>query len=200
VVVVGPGLTRSLESSQAGFVVRAGARTAVALVLVSPWVVLVVRRSGYMARGRYAWSLLAAGVVFALVPPAAYAHRVVEVRSDELDSVLETGRLAKAGRILEGLCEIGSTRLVANMAPTRARLATAAAVERLGRAVVGDLSPGASPATQRSRAFTLVQLDRLGEAESILRPLAAVDPDAALLLGAVHRDQERWAEAEAACR
>ena len=42
----------------------------------------------------------------------------------------------------------------------------------------------------------LIQLERLDEAESLLRSLSEPSPDALLLLGAVYRDQARWSDSK----
>ena len=62
------------------------------------------------------------------------------------------------------------------------------------------LPPAASPTARLERAFRLIQLDRLDQAEPILRSLAGTSPDAPLLLGAVYRDQGRWSDSERAYR
>ncbi len=74
------------------------------------------------------------------------------------------------------------------------------ALDRLQAEARRGLSEGATTRGRLDRAFQFVQLDRIDDADQLLRPLVEVDPDAALLLAALDRDRGRWADCERAYR
>lgn len=193
-VVVGPTLGDVIADAGVGPVPALVLRTGLAVALVLPWCLFGTASVADLP-GRWAVTV---GVLVAVVPPGVYAEVVAERRTATADEWVSTGRLAKADGVLTGLCELGSDRAVTGKPPQEIRREVRAQVARLKKAAGHPLSPGAPPAARFARAEVLVQLDRLDEAADLLRPLAANSPVATLLLAAVCRDREQWAESDAA--
>lgn len=195
--LLGPALATGLDSAGAGFPARAIVRASLATALVVPWLVVVNRRAaGDDARGGRRLAVVAA-LLLAVLPPMALAHRLIRSRTSDFHSHRSTGRLARAWAALDAMHELGAEEAAAGEPIHAARIALARDLRGLGRWASRGPA-GEIPAAERvRRAFALIGLDRLDEAESVLRPmLAAAEPDATLLLAAVERDRGRWAEAE----
>lgn len=196
---LGPALANGLDSAGAGFLARGIVRSLLATVLVVPWLMALKRRErGGDPRGGRALMWVAA-LLMAVLPPLALAHRLIRSRTAEFDSHRGTGRLVRAWAALETLRELGAEEASAGEPVREARIALARDLRGLGR-LAGRRPTGTFDATERlGRAFALIGLDRLDEAELELRPMvAAAEPDATLLLASVERDRGRWAEAERA--
>ena len=200
VASLGDGVVKALEWPGAGFVARGIVRTVVACSLTLPWLVGATLCAGPDPRIPASPAALLVGATLAFLPPSAYAGQLAENRSHDLNSNLGSGRLLKAMASLVVLLELGDKRTVAGALPTRALRGLEESLARLRRDVTFDLPPSATPAQMLGRAFQLIQLERLDEAESMLRPLAETSLDALLLLGAIDRDRARWSDAETSYR
>src|SRR5262249_24069002 len=118
---IGPVIAAGLDQVAAGFLARALLRSALAVVIVVPW--LVPRAGGRgPSRGQSpSPPALVIAAILAMLPPMAFAYRLTEIRSADVATDLDTGRLAKARGMLEVLCELGSWKNVADV-PARALL------------------------------------------------------------------------------
>jgi tetratricopeptide (TPR) repeat protein len=179
----------ALDAAEAGFLARALVRNALSVALVTPWLGAALALGG--GGGPTSRWQAAAAVVLATVPPGVYAERLVQVRSANLETFASTGRLVSARGILDGLIDLTGDRTAAER---RQRLDQD--IDAVAKSVARELSSTAPASARLTRAFAFIQLDRPVEAEAILLPLAESDPTAGLLLGAVHRDRERWTDAE----
>ncbi len=123
---------------------------------------------------------------------------VTAARTEEATALLTQKRLAKAEGMVTGLCELGSERPINMMTPAEMRKRLADTLRAL-RWEANEPFPNtlASPADRLSRAVLLVQLERLDDAASLLRPLVPGDDAATLMLAAVYQNQQRWAESDA---
>lgn len=197
VAVLGPTIGRALDAAEAGFLERAALRSTLASILVVPWLVPTARRT----QGSPSLTIIRiAGLAVAVLPPLAFAYRLTETRTAEAASHLDTGRFAKAEPILGELGQIGSWRPIAGKPLADVRRSVGTSLARLRREVRRTLSGGATLQVRLDRVFGLIQLDRLDEAEALLRPLVDLDPDAALLRASLLRDLGRWADGVRAYR
>lgn len=192
--MMGPILAGWLDFTDSGIVARSFVRSALSVLLVSPWLLpwasRPVARSGFI-------SALAAGAILAVLPPLAFATRLAETRSTEAAADLETGRLAKASRTLWALQELGASALVSATSPAKWLEVLRLQMEALEQTASQSLAQTATTSARIDRAFVLIQLNRLAEAEKVLKPAAASgDIDASLLLAAVHRDEGHWVDSE----
>jgi hypothetical protein len=194
---ISPAIAAGLDQAGASFFVRAILRSALAVVLVAPWLVPATRRASPSAARPAIFLGITVGAILAVVPPLAFAYRLTEARSADVATDLDTGRLAKARATLEQLCELGSWKTVGEVSPRELRQRLQAKLARHEKTALTALPDHATPAELLQRAFLLTQLGRLGETEILLKPLAdRGDADATLLLAAVYRDEERWADCE----
>jgi hypothetical protein len=192
--LLGPSLAEGMDALGLGFTARGLVRSAVCVLIEVPWLMLGVRGSGGVAVPPVSRVSLAVAALVAVVPPMAYTNQVVRTRGVELATNLDTGRLVRGSAILEGLWELGDRRDVGGLSPVQARRSLAATRSQLHEAARQHLPRGASATDRLDRAFLMIQLDQLDEAEALLLPIVSELADAALLLGAIYRDQGRWAE------
>lgn len=196
VLVAGPGVGESIASSEFGPVVPLMVRTFLAVLVVVPWCVAALAPE-VRKPVAYPGLVFGVGLGLAAVPCALYGDAFAAARTEQAADLLGRERLARADVVLAGLCELGSARPVANRTPVELRKALAAHLPRLRQAAGYPLPPNAPPQARLGRAAMLIQLDRLDAAADQLRPLAAGDVTAALLLASVYRDQEKWADSDA---
>jgi tetratricopeptide (TPR) repeat protein len=181
--------------ADAGFAGHAVARSVLAVALVTPWLFVVQRAESAGLRG-WPWAV---GGLLALLPPALYADRLRESETRAFTEYRDTGRFVRARALLDGLTDLGADPpSFATRAEVRKQLDRDIAT--LTEAVRAPLTPDAPSSVRLVRGFALIQLDRLSEAETVLAPLAEGDANAALVLAAAYRDQQRWDEAEALSR
>ena len=192
----GESTAKVLEGWKAGFLARDIARAIIAYLLVLPWLIVDSLRQGPDPRITATPAAFLAGAMIALLPPLVYAKQMIESRSIELNANLRTGRLLKAKAILVGLSDLGAWRDAGAASPTQTLRELEGTLVRMEREVNRDLPAPAAPSKRLERAFLLIQLERLEEAEPILRSLSETTTDALLLLGAIYRDQARWSESE----
>src|SRR5262245_40178925 len=179
--------------SESGFVPHVLGRSLLSVMLVGPWLFIFVRAAvtpGTIHRWHYPVSM-----VVAVLPPAVYADRLLETRMREFETFQGNGRIVKGRGILDALSDLGArpTSPGKDLAVLRRELDQE--IRRTAELVRRPLPESVADNDRLRRAFALIQLDRMMEAEDELRPLAATDAGAALLLAAVYRDQERWADA-----
>lgn len=194
VALLGPSLGDELAAGKVGAVPLLVLRTLLAAALVVPWCVAAAAE-GADRPGQ--WEFAAAGLL-ALLPPVMYAESLVRARTASAEELLATGRPVKALPHLAGLVELGGDRKVEGKAPAAARRATDELVAQLRKGTAAGLPPSATPGAQLNFAVALIQLNELDAAADRLRPLAATDDTAQLLLATVYRDQEKWADGDAA--
>jgi tetratricopeptide (TPR) repeat protein len=195
--VINPAIATGLDQVGASFFVRAILRSALAVMLVAPWLVPATRWAGPSATRPAIFAAPAIGAILAVMPPLAFAYRLTEARSADVAADLDTGRLAKARATLEQLCELGSWKTVGDVSPRELRQSLQAKLYRHEKAALTALPDRVTPAELLQRGFLLTQLGRLAETEVLLKPLAdRGDADATLFLAAVYRDQERWSDCE----
>ncbi len=175
---------------ETGFVAHAVARSMLATALVGPWLFAgqIPGDMNFRPTGRH----FAIGLLIALLPPTVYADRLRDVRVQSFEGYASTGRLVRARGLLDGLTDLGVDRVHSKpLAAWRKELdrdiAALADAVRRPPSIDGHVAHG----------FALIQLDRLNDAERILRPLAESNADAALILVALFRDEARWPDAVA---
>ncbi|CAN5838115.1 hypothetical protein BH23PLA1_BH23PLA1_07060 [soil metagenome] len=198
-----PSIGLALDSLNAGLLIRTSLRTLLVFGLELPWMLLVVRWTGGTWTASEpepgvpvsGWAPLVVALALAMLPPAAYADRLAESRASDLQSHLETGRIARARVALRSLLDLGTSRPVGDLPPALAYRSMLRELDRLDRAS-GRSFVSSDPEARLQRAFTLIQLDRLEEATRLLGPLAETDTTAALMLAAIWRDVERWSDSE----
>jgi hypothetical protein len=200
VVLWGGSMAGALESWKAGFLARDFVRTIIAHLLVLPWLIVAALRDGPEPRIPASPAAIFVTATLAFLPPLVYTNQIVENRLIDVNVNLSSGRLLKAKSSLMGLSDLGSSGQVGGTSPTQALRGLEGKLARLERDAIRDLPASAAPSTRLQRAFLLIQLERLDEAEAILRSLSETSSDALLLLGAVYRDQARWSESERAYR
>jgi tetratricopeptide (TPR) repeat protein len=186
-------LANGLDAAKAGFIPRVLFRSAVSTALVTPWAGLAMSLAAPVGCPTR-WQIVAA-LVFAVVPPGAYADRLVETRSAKLATFASTGRFVLARDVLVGLTDVAGDPAAADR---RERIEKDIAAATMS--VARELPPKASISARLSRALAFVQLHRLADAEAMVSPLAKSNSTAGLLLAAVYRHQARWTEAERAYR
>ncbi|HYH67060.1 MAG TPA: hypothetical protein VD866_20360 [Urbifossiella sp.] len=196
VALIGPGLGDELAAGKVGAAPLLVLRTLLAAALVVPWCVAAAAGTGTVEKPGQ-WEFAAAGLL-ALLPPGMYAETLARARTASAEELLATGRPAKALPHLTGAVELGGDRKVEGKAPAEARRSADALVAQLRKGTAAGLPPTAPPAVQLRFAVALIQLDELDAAADRLRPLAATDDTAQLLLATVYRDQEKWADSDAA--
>lgn len=194
--VLSPDLGAALARGGYGIFATLLLRSALAWVLVVPWCVAFAGAPSPQGGRNSSWLALV-GLALAVVPPGAYALAVIEARTSTAAELLARERFMQASRILAGLGELGSDRPLVGGSHAIDRKQVAARVAQLRRAAERSMPAGAPPQAHIDRAVLLLQLDRRDEAAAELRTLAPGDPQAALLLATVRRDQERWAESDA---
>jgi tetratricopeptide (TPR) repeat protein len=182
--------------ADAGFTGHAVARSLLAVALVTPWLFVVQGRAESAGLRGWYWAV---GGLLALLPPAMYADRLRESEARAFAEYRDTGRFVRARSVLDGLTDLGAD-LPSFATRAEARKQLDRDIATLTEAVRAPLTSDAPPSVRLVRGFVLIQLDRLSEAETVLAPLAEGDPNAALVLAAAYRDQQRWDEAEALSR
>jgi tetratricopeptide (TPR) repeat protein len=182
--------------ADAGFTAHAVARSLLAVALATPWLFVVQGRAESAGLRGWHWAV---GGLLALFPPAMYADRLRESETRVFTEYRDTGRFVRARALLDGLADLGAD-LPSFATRAEARKQLDRDIATLTEAVRAPLTSNAPPSVRLVRGFVLIQLDRLGEAEAILTPLTEGDPNAALVLAAAYRDQQRWDEAEALSR
>jgi|GEM_PF-2015040 len=200
VVLFGENVAAAFEWSNAGFLARDLARTVVVFLLVLPWLIVATRWDRFRPRIPVSRAAFLVAAMLALLPPLVYTSQLTEKRAIDLKAHLSTGRLLKAKSTLVGLRELGGRQTVGGIPLTQALRGLRATIDRTERNASRKLPTSASASLKLERAFLLIQLDRLEEAEPLLRSLGETMPEALLLLGAVYREQSRWADAERAYR
>ena len=200
IVLLGEHVATAFEWSRSGLLARGIARSIFAYLLVLPWLIVAVRWDGPDVQIPNSWAAVLVGTTLAVLPPLVYEDRIVESRAIELADHVGTGRLLKARSALVGLRDLGGRRPGGVMSPAEALRGLEATLSRAALAAARELPATATPEARMERAFLLIQLDRLDEAESILLPLSETMPDATLLLAAVYRDRSRWSDSERAYR
>jgi len=179
-----------------GFLARSVFRTIVAFMLTWPWLMALSCCGGADHRVPISALAFAVALVVAFVPPFVYAVRLAESRSVDLESHLSTGRLVKARSDLVGLRALGFQRGNGESTSFEALQMLDRKIALMNQVVSATLPASTNPSARLQRAYLLIRLERLEEAEPILRSLAHDLPDAMLLLGAIQRDQSRWSDAE----
>jgi tetratricopeptide (TPR) repeat protein len=187
VPLVSPAAASRLDDAAIGPLGRDLARALLALGLVTPWIAWGVdqERRGVPVPAS-SWLI---GAIVAILPPAAYADQIRLSRSAEARALLDAGRLTRALGVLEVLADLGQ-----RMGPSRSALRKQ--ITRSQRTAASPLPVHANDAAKVERAFVLIQLDFLDQADALLRSCSSMDADAALLRGAIARDRQDWAEAE----
>jgi tetratricopeptide (TPR) repeat protein len=211
----GASLAGWLDREQAGYYSRLAVRVLWCLGLQVPWCLFGLSlappragRSSDLPR----WAAAALAVVVAVAAPAVYtggpgraspyggAHSLIDVQSRKAEDLLARTRPARAHAIVEGLCDVGSPRPIADEAPEALRNELRQALRAATAASKVPLPARVSPAARVERAQGLAMLDRLDEAERLVRPLAADNAAAALLLAAIWQEQKRWEESSRSYR
>ncbi|MDX2038348.1 MAG: hypothetical protein SFX72_16985 [Isosphaeraceae bacterium] len=194
VAVGGQRIEAACSAWELGFVARALLRTMIAASLVLG--LGFVRPSGPPAVVSNRIVLIAA-LLIAMIPPLAFAARRVAVLDAELPILLDVGKTVRALQSAKRLLSLGARRTTdgRDLATLGERLERERVrLEREFAATGGDGSP-------LEAALSLVRLDRLDEARSLVAVRAAAgEIDAVLLLAAIDRDSGRLAEAERLCR
>lgn len=208
-VIVGKDLAAWIERGAGSFPELVLARATWCLALQVPWCILAMRLSRNETQSTHAggWALAMAGFA-ALVPPALYVIHLTGRQAATLPDLLARGRVTRALSVTEQICQLGRAELLlpADERPVggdpragkrsigELRVQLRREVRELTDAVKLPLTPGAHPIIRRARQFA--QLDRLDEAEELLRPVAGDDSAAMLLFAALLQDRQRWGESD----
>ena len=128
-----------LDWVDADFFTRAILRSALAVVLVAPRLVPATRWARPWTARPSLFSAGAIGTILAVVPPLAFAHRLIEVRSADVAADLDMGRLAQARATLEQLCELGSRQAIKDVSPRELRQSLQAQLDRHQKAALTTL-------------------------------------------------------------
>ena len=192
-----PAIALALDQVEAGFLARAILRSALSVLLVTPWLVPATHWASPSAIKPASFAPFVIGAIVAVLPPLAFAYRHIEALSADVATDLETGRLTKARARLEELCELGFWKAVGDVSPRDTLRYIREKVDRLEKAALKVLPERVTPGELLQRAFLLTQIGRMAETKSLLKPLVDQgNPDATLFLAAVYRDEERWDDCE----
>jgi hypothetical protein len=200
-VVVSWGMGDAIARSEFWAVPLLLLRSLLALVLVLPGCVAVAL-PGLTPAGSPQPERSAPGIAFgvgiglAVIPCGIYAEAVTTAHTREAAVLLTQRRLVRAEGVVTGLCELGSERSIGTRSPAETRKMLAALVAALRREADRPFPTSASPADRVGRAVLLIQLERLDEAAAILQPLVPGNDTATLMLAAVYRNQQQWAQSD----
>jgi tetratricopeptide (TPR) repeat protein len=181
-------------------------RALAAFVLVLPWCIAALDGSSALeqeagefkaSRSGLSGVALAVGLGLAVLPCGLYTRAAAASRTEQAAILLAQQRLSKAAGVVTGLCELGSRRPIGTSSPAQTRQRLTSILWSLRHQADGPLPVSAPPGARVGRAVLLVQLERLDQATDVLRPLAPGDDTARLMLAAIYRNQERWAESDA---
>jgi hypothetical protein len=204
VAVVGyfaaPPLAGTLDPS-ADFAVRCLVRSTLCLLLAVPWAV-AARAGAAPARG--SWVTVVVGLVVAVLLPGVWAERLAKENTAAAQNELAAQRMKRAFPLIDGVCDLDPAREIVEqqgnlkMPAARKRLADdlKGLAEELARTDPNRLKPS----DRLLYANALVSLDRLAEAEPILRELAQNQPQVHLPLARTLHLMGRYDESDAAVR
>jgi hypothetical protein len=171
-------------------------RSLLAFVLVLPWCVAAIGPAAGSRPGPTGVAI-GIGLGLAVLPCGLYADGVIASRTQEAAELLVQRRMVKAEGVVTGLCELGSVRPIGRKSPAEVRKWLVATVQSLRWQAERPVPRLAPQAAGLDRVVLLVQLERLEEAASLLRPLVPGDHTATLMLAGVYSNQARWAESDA---
>lgn len=180
----GHEIARSLGRGEDTFAIRVAMRTAWCVLLQTPWLLLGCCLSGCpeSVLRLPGWLTVLLAVVVAVGLPAVYTQALLEAQRQHVAELMARGRWLRAQQQSAGLDD---------WTPPASLNRT---VTELTAVVARPLPTNATPKGILSRAQQLAALDRLDEAQQLVRPLADVDPDAGLLLAAIAQDRQQWTE------
>ena len=197
--LTGP-LGEVLDSFPADFAARCAVRSLVCFLLALPWGV-AARVGEPPARG--SWLTVVVGLAVAVILPGVWADKLAKETADSALGESVAHRHTRAHRLVDGLCDLDPYRKdwingPPDLLAYRTELAQSQkkVAEYWGAKDIASLVP-----SDRMRyANDLLGLDRLSEAEEVLRELARSQPPANLPLARVLHLQGRHAESDAALR
>jgi hypothetical protein len=179
-----------LDADAAGFYTRSAARSVFCVLLATPWLIHLPPAGG--------WVGVPTAVALAFLLPGVYSAKLAGEKLDQAEGEYRLSRLVRTRELLTGVGDLDPDRAVkwAGRPPSVSRLRTAveADIDRLTKQVT------ARPVRTLEYAQALIGLDRLAEAESLLRDRASDDPLARLVLGECLLLKERWTDSESALR
>lgn len=176
----------------AGFAVRAAARSLFCLLLVLPWCV-----AANTVRGTTDPLLVLVAVVLAVGLPAIQADRVAGQALAEAAAHVERDRLVRVVPLLAAAADVSPDQPAPGGTATVWQVRRAVATDLKRMTALADVPP---PRPSVEYGGLLVKLDRLVDAEEYLTPLAAANPVARLRLGECLQLRGQWAEGDAALR
>lgn len=198
-VLTGP-LGDALDSFPADFTVRCLVRPLFCLLLAVPWA--VAARVG-SPPARWSWVRAAVGLAAAFILPGVWAERLAREATDAAVDELTARRATRAARLVDGACDLDPFRTERIKGPKHLIEFRGELAQRQKRLteLLAARSPDTLPPNDRLQyANDLLSLDRLGEAEAVLRELVRTLPPANLPLARVLHLQGRYAESDAAVR
>lgn len=189
-------VSEALDSLPADFATRCVVRSLLCVLLALPWAV-AARAGG----PRVAFAL---GVVAAFILPGVWAHKLAAENTAAAQDELAAQRMKRAFPLIDGVCDLDPAREIVEV---QGNLKMPAVRKRLAddlKGLADDLArvrpESLEPADRLAYAQALITLDRLGEAEAVLRELVRTLPPANLPLARVLHLQGRYAESDAAVR
>ena len=172
-------------------------RSLFAFVLVGPWCLTAVDPAPRTRPSVPLPLAIAIGVGLALLPCGLYAEAIITAQTKEAATLLRQKRTARAEGIVIGLRELGSGQTINGTSPSKLAEVLAFRLSALRREM--DRPPRESPSRgdRMTQVPLLIELDRLQEAAALLDPLVPGDDAATMMLAAVYRNLQRWAESDA---
>jgi tetratricopeptide (TPR) repeat protein len=137
-----------------------------------------------------------AALGLAILPSALYADGLATAKTEQIRELIERERLVRARRELTALRELGTDRTIGSETPMNLAKRLDTQIRQYEKAVSWPLPANATIEHKLQRALMLIPLDRLDEAATLLKPLAASGEFPAMLLATVYQEQERWAESD----
>jgi hypothetical protein len=189
-----------LDSFPADFAARGLARSLFCVLLALPWA--VAARVG-TAPARGSWVVAAVGLAVAVVLPGVWADKLAKEMGDAVVDELAARRITRAARLVDGVCDLDPFRTERINGPKHLVEFRGELAQRQKR--LTELVAARTPVTLHSNdllqySTDLLSLDRLAEAEAVLRELVRTMPPANLPLARVLHLQGRYAESDAAAR
>jgi tetratricopeptide (TPR) repeat protein len=139
--------------------------------------------------------------VVALLIQGAYVSRVCDARTRDLTELLARNETVKAARMVSGLYELGLQTIPNPESAAKKPLLVRdlrsqlrREIQALTRQVQDPLPAGASDRAINSRGVSLARLDRLNQAEAVLRLAADRDPNVEMTLANVLQGAGRYLE------
>ncbi|HYT87270.1 MAG TPA: hypothetical protein VEL76_00990 [Gemmataceae bacterium] len=196
-VAAGASLAGGLGLRQAGFTWAALVRCLWCLALQLPWCLMgrcLADGHAPAAVCGLRWPRLVLAAVIAVAPPVLYARHLIEVQSQRAAEWLRADRLVAAQGLIEGLCDLGSSRPLFGRSPAEMLSELRQKIRQYSAATAVRLPERAPVRIRIDVARMLRALGRPVEAERRLTGIPETNVAAVLLRADLLQDLERWEE------